>query len=158
MHGARIELDGVGKRYGEGDAEIVALDEVSLAIEPGTVVAITGQSGSGKSTLLHLIGAMDAADTGTIHVDEVEVTSLRRGDQAGYRQTIGFVFQRFHLLAALTALDNVASPLLPYRTTFDKFERARELLAAVGLAGREDASRCSDFRRRESQADKVSAS
>ncbi|MHB1242307.1 MAG: ABC transporter ATP-binding protein [Gaiellaceae bacterium] len=115
------------------------MDDVSLSIEPGSVVAVTGPSGSGKSTLLHLVGAMDAADAGTIRVDDVEVTSLRRSAQSDYRKTIGFVFQRFHLLAALTALDNVASPLLPYRTSFDKFERARELLAAVGLAGREDA-------------------
>ena len=139
MLGARIQIEGVAKRYGEGEAQIVALDDVSLAVEPGSVVAVTGPSGSGKSTLLHLVGAMDAADAGTIRVDEVEVTSLRRSAQADYRKTIGFVFQRFHLLAALTALDNVASPLLPYRTSFDKFERARELLAAVGLAGREDA-------------------
>ena len=139
MLGARIQVDGVAKRYGEGEATIAALDDVSLSVEPGSVVAVTGPSGSGKSTLLHLIGAMDAADAGTIRVDDVEVTSLGRSALAGYRKTIGFVFQRFHLLAALTALDNVASPLLPYRTSFDKFERARELLAAVGLAGREDA-------------------
>jgi len=139
VSGARIQVDGVSKRYGEGEATIVALDDVSLSVEPGSVVAVTGPSGSGKSTLLHLVGAMDAADAGTIRVDDVEVTSLARSAQAGYRKTIGFVFQRFHLLAALTALDNVASPVLPYRVSFDKFERARELLAAVGLAGREDA-------------------
>ncbi len=139
MPGALVQLEKVGKRYGEGDAEIVALDDVSLTVEPSSVVAVTGPSGSGKSTLLHLVGAMDATDTGTIRVDETDVTGLTRGAQADYRRTIGFVFQRFHLLAALTALDNVAAPLLPYRVPFDKFERARELLAAVGLAGRDDA-------------------
>ncbi len=98
-----------------------------------------GPSGSGKSTLLHLIGAMDEADGGTIVVGDYEVTQLARREQPDYRRRIGFVFQRFHLLPALTAIDNVASPLLPYRTEFDKHERARELLAAVGLGGRESA-------------------
>jgi putative ABC transport system ATP-binding protein len=71
-------------------------------------------------------------------VGEFAVTSLDRRAQVAYRRTIGFVFQRFHLLPALTALDNVAAPLLPYATEFDKFERAAELLAAVGLEGREE--------------------
>ncbi len=138
MSGARIELGGVGKRYAAGGAEIVALDGVTLAVEPGAVVAVTGPSGSGKSTLLHVIGAMDAPDEGSVVVAGREVTSLDRRAQAEYRRTIGFVFQRFHLLPALTALDNVAAPLLPYRTSFDKLERAGTLLERVGLAGRED--------------------
>jgi putative ABC transport system ATP-binding protein len=67
------------------------------------------------------------------------VSRLSSSAEVGYRRRIGFVFQRFHLLPALTALDNVAAPLLPYRTEFDKLKRARELLGAVGLAGREKA-------------------
>jgi putative ABC transport system ATP-binding protein len=98
-----------------------------------------GPSGSGKSKVLRLVGVMDAADEGTVAVGEYEVTSLPRRDRPAYRRQIGFVFQRFHLLPALTALDNVAVPLLPYRVEFDKHERGCELLAAVGLAGREDA-------------------
>ncbi|MBA3691247.1 MAG: ATP-binding cassette domain-containing protein, partial [Actinobacteria bacterium] len=90
-----------------------------------------GPSGSGKSTLLHLIGAMDQPDEGHIRVGDREVTALSRREQALYRRTIGFVFQRFHLLAALNVLDNVAAPVLPYRTSFDKFARARGLLDAV---------------------------
>ncbi|MDQ3821883.1 MAG: ABC transporter ATP-binding protein [Actinomycetota bacterium] len=118
--------------------EIRALDDISLAIPPGAVVGVTGPSGSGKSTLLHVVGGMDVPDTGTIVVGDWVVTGLKRQRQPAYRRTIGFVFQRFHLLPALTALDNVAAPLLPYRVRFDKFARAAELLAAVGLAGRED--------------------
>ncbi len=72
-----------------------------------------------------------------VRVGRSEVTSLTRAQQAAYRRKIGFVFQRFHLLPALSVRDNVAAPLLPYRTDFDKFERAVELLASVGLAGRE---------------------
>jgi putative ABC transport system ATP-binding protein len=74
-----------------------------------------------------------------VRVGPYEVTALAPAEQVRYRRRIGFVFQRFHLLPALTALDNVAAPLLPYRSEFDKQERARELLAAVGLRGREGA-------------------
>jgi putative ABC transport system ATP-binding protein len=137
--GARIDVDRVVKRYRTGSALVTALDGISVSVESGSTVAITGPSGSGKSTLLHLIGAMDVADEGRIVVQGQDVTRLSARAQAAYRRTIGFVFQRFHLLPALTALDNVAAPLIPYRTDFDKHERAAELLAAVGLAGREDA-------------------
>jgi putative ABC transport system ATP-binding protein len=134
-----VEIQRLAKRYATGGAEIAALAGVDLSIAPGALVAIAGPSGSGKSTLLHLVGAMDRPDAGSVRVGEFDVTSLSRQEQVGYRRRIGFVFQRFHLLPALTALDNVAAPLLPYRTDFDKHERARDLLAAVGLGGREDA-------------------
>jgi putative ABC transport system ATP-binding protein len=136
--GARLQVDRLLKRYRTGGAVVTALDGVSLAVDPGSMVAITGPSGSGKSTLLHLIGAMDVPDEGRIVVHDEDVTRLSPRRQAAYRRTIGFVFQRFHLLPALTALDNVAAPLIPYRTSFDKHERAAELLAAVGLEGREE--------------------
>jgi putative ABC transport system ATP-binding protein len=137
--GAKVEARGLAKRYTTDSSVVVALDDVTLGVAAGELLAVMGPSGSGKSTLLHLVGAMDTADAGTVTVGEYEVTSLPRGGQPAYRRRIGFVFQRFHLLPALTALDNVAAPLLPYRVAFDKHERARELLAAVGLAGREDA-------------------
>jgi putative ABC transport system ATP-binding protein len=137
---AGIELRNVGKTYGTGGGEQVrAAADVTLTLAAGSLVALTGASGSGKSTLLHLVGAMEKPDSGTILAGGVEVTALRGGALAAYRRTVGFVFQRYHLLPALTALDNVIAPVLPYRTSFDKRERARELLAAVGLAGREHA-------------------
>jgi putative ABC transport system ATP-binding protein len=132
MSGFAVTVEGLSKRY--VTAYTPALDDVSFALESGSVVAVAGPSGSGKSTLLHLIGAMDDADRGSIRVSDYEVTSLSRTEQVAYRRRIGFVFQRFHLLPALSALDNVAAPLLPRRTAFDKIERARELLQAVGLA------------------------
>jgi putative ABC transport system ATP-binding protein len=133
-----IELCGVSKRYGTGAGrQVTAADDVSLRIEPGSLVALTGASGSGKSTLLHLIGAMQRPDSGTIRSDGTDITALRGGALAAYRRTVGFVFQRYNLLPALTALDNVLAPVLPYRTGRSNRERARELLAAVGLAGRE---------------------
>jgi putative ABC transport system ATP-binding protein len=135
--GAAVTVTALVKTFQAGDARISAVDDVSLAIEPGSVAAITGPSGSGKSTLLHLVGAIDRADSGRITVDEVDITALRRGRLAEYRRGIGFVFQRYHLLPALTALDNVIAPVLPYRVKYDRVARARELLDAVGLAGRE---------------------
>ena len=138
MGGFRVELRGVTKTFQAGSRAITALDSVSFALEPGGVLAVTGPSGSGKSTLLHVVGAMDEADAGSITVGDFAVDELDGRGQVGYRRRIGFVFQHFHLLPALTTRDNVAAPLLPYRVDFDKHERARELLAAVGLEGRED--------------------
>lgn len=136
--GVRIELSQVTKRFSPSEAEaVVAVSGVDLTIPPGEALGLMGPSGSGKSTLLHLIGAMDRPDEGRIRVGERDVTDLSRREQAVYRRTIGFVFQRFHLLAALNVLDNVIVPVLPYRTSYDKVARARELLDAVGLAGKE---------------------
>ena len=130
-----LRIENLSKRYGE----IVAVDGISLDVEADAMVALTGPSGSGKSTLLHLVGAIERADGGSVTVDDVEVTALKRARLAAYRQRIGFVFQRYHLLPPLTALDNVVVPTLPYRVGYDRTARARELLDAVGLAGREKA-------------------
>jgi putative ABC transport system ATP-binding protein len=136
--GARVEVTGLAKRYTTDGSVLAALDCVTFTVSPGELLAMMGPSGSGKSTLLHLVGSMDEADEGNIVVGDFDVTALPRRSRPGYRRRIGFVFQRFHLLPALTALDNVAAPLLPHRTDFDKHARAAELLAAVGLGGRED--------------------
>ncbi len=137
--GAAVAIEGLSKRYQTGHGSITALDDVSLLIPASTAIGVVGPSGSGKSTLLHVVGAMDRPDAGRVRVGDVEVTTLDRKQQVAYRRTIGFVFQHFHLLPVLTALDNVAAPVLPRDTDFDKLERAAQLLAAVGLAGREDA-------------------
>jgi putative ABC transport system ATP-binding protein len=137
--GAGIRVENLRKRYRAGRADIVAADNISLTIEPGTIVAITGPSGSGKSTLLHLIGAIETPEAGQITIDDTNLNGLRPNRLPAYRRTVGFVFQRYHLLPSLTALDNVIAPVLPYRTGFNKAHRGTELLAAVGLAGRENA-------------------
>jgi putative ABC transport system ATP-binding protein len=135
---ASVSLREVSKVYRTGlGVEVRALDSVTLEIAAGEALAVAGRSGSGKSTLLHVIGAMDKPDTGTITVADQELTTLGEGERTAFRGRIGFVFQRFHLLPALSALDNVAAPLLPLKVDFNRHERARDLLAAVGLAGRE---------------------
>jgi putative ABC transport system ATP-binding protein len=134
---AVVELRGVTKRYSTAGYRVTALDAVDLRIEAGSAVAVTGPSGSGKSTLLHLMGAMDRPDAGEIKVAGVRVDALSGRGLDEYRRGVGFVFQAFHLLPVLSALDNVLAPVLPRSVDFDKVARARKLLTAVGLAGRE---------------------
>ena len=135
--GLAVTLGGVSKTYRSGEgAAVSALSEVSLELSGGEVVAVSGASGSGKSTLLHVIGAMDQPDHGSVRVGGREISELGEGERASFRRGVGFVFQRFHLLPALTALDNVLAPVMPYRVDFDRTARARELLEAVGLEGR----------------------
>ena len=138
MSGLDVELTDVVKSYrtGEGVA-LTALDRVSVRIDAAEAVAIVGASGSGKSTMLHVIGSMDRPESGTVRVGGQSLSGLREAEQSAYRRRIGFVFQRFHLLPALSVLDNVCAPVLPYRNDFNPRQRARELLAAVGMADRE---------------------
>jgi putative ABC transport system ATP-binding protein len=140
--GFAVHLDGVSKTYRPGNAAtITAVDNASLDLAAGQTAALTGPSGSGKSTLLHLLGAIDEPDTGTIEVGGTGITSLSSGRLAAYRATVGFVFQRFHLLPALSARDNIIAPAIPRRRrlSFDPAARAQELLEAVGLGDRASA-------------------
>jgi putative ABC transport system ATP-binding protein len=136
---ATVRTQGLVRTYGSGPRAVHALRGIDLDIAPGEAVAVAGASGSGKSTLLHLLGGMDRPDAGTIEVDGERVDRLRGKALDQHRRRVGFVFQRFNLLAALSALDNVVAPVLPRRVTFDKTARARELLAAVGLDERRNA-------------------
>ena len=138
--GVSVTLLGVSKAYvTPAGVPVQAMQDVSLEIAAGQVVAVTGPSGSGKSTLLHVVGAMDSVDQGRVVVDGNDLTTMGPRRLVAYRRSIGFIFQRFHLISSLTALDNVLAPVIPYRTTFDKDTRATELLASVGLADRIDA-------------------
>jgi putative ABC transport system ATP-binding protein len=133
--GARVELVSVTKIRRQGRATVTSLAQVSVTILPGQIVAVTGPSGAGKSTLLQLIGGLDIPDSGSILIDGVDIAGLSGRHSAHYRGSVGFVFQRYHLLSNLSALDNVITPVLPLRVDFDKQQRGHELLAAVGLAG-----------------------
>jgi putative ABC transport system ATP-binding protein len=132
--GAQVVVDRVRKSFEGG--RIRALEDVSLELAPGELVALTGPSGCGKSTLLNLIGALDRPDSGRITVDGVELDA--RGDSTEYRAaTVGFVFQFHNLIPVLSALENVQLPMMgrgPARS--EREARARELLAEVGLAHR----------------------
>jgi putative ABC transport system ATP-binding protein len=133
-----VEAHGLVKVFGEGGAQVRALDGVDLVVAPGEMVAIMGPSGSGKSTLLHIIGALEAPTAGTIAVagrrydgaDDKTLTELRGAH-------IGFVFQFFNLLGSLSAAENVLLPaLIARRTDGEIRRRAVALLERVGLADR----------------------
>ena len=132
--GARVELVSVTKTRRQGRTTVTSLSDVSLTISPGEIVAVTGPSGAGKSSLLQLVGGLDIPDFGRILVDGIDIAELSGRHSAYFRASVGFVFQRYHLLRNLSALDNVITPVLPVRVDFDKQERGHELLAAVGLA------------------------
>lgn len=136
--GASIVIRGLTKAYRVGDGpQLMAADDVDLTIAASTMTALVGPSGSGKSTLLHLIGGIDAADTGTITVDGTDIVQLRGNARADYRFSLGFIFQQFHLIPSLTVLDNVRAPVVGRKVTFDSRQRALGLLHSVGLTGRE---------------------
>ncbi|WP_373319726.1 ABC transporter ATP-binding protein [Rugosimonospora africana] len=123
----------------QGRARVTVIDAVSLEIRPGEMVAVTGPSGAGKSTLLQLVGALDRPEAGSVLFDETDLATLSHTEAARVRRDMGFVFQHYHLLTNLSALDNVLAPLLPRRVGFDRRRRAAQLLDAVGLGGRADA-------------------
>ena len=128
-----VELAGVGRDFGMGTRRPVrALDAVDLTIEAGSAVAFMGPSGSGKSTLLHLVAGLDRPSRGTVKVGGVDVGSLRGRRLAEHRRSVGFVFQSFHLLPALTALENVLAPTVGTRDRTAP-ARASALLEHVGL-------------------------
>ena len=130
MSGAPVVVEHVRKSFEGG--RIRALEDVSLQVGAGELVALTGPSGCGKSTLLNLIGALDRPDAGEIHVDGLDVGRLE--DPSGYRaETVGFVFQFHNLMTTLTALENVQVPMLGRRSRGARETRARELLVEVGL-------------------------
>jgi putative ABC transport system ATP-binding protein len=131
-----IELHGVSKSVPSGSGTLTILHPLDLMIAAGRVVAITGPSGSGKSTLLGLIAGLDAPSAGRIVVDGADITALDEDGLARLRgNRIGFVFQFFHLLPSLTALENVLVPL-EIAGGRDAMRRADALLAEVGLSAR----------------------
>ena len=133
-----VAIHNVSKIFDGGDNRVVALDNVSLTIAKGEMVAIMGPSGSGKSTLMTIIGLLDVPTSGTYLLDGIETSGLDRTAQAGVRnQKLGFIFQNFNLLPRLSALQNVALPMVYARVGVSEREaRAKAALEAVGLGNR----------------------
>lgn len=133
-----IEMHNIYKSYGKGENQVKVLKDISLTVEPGEFVAILGPSGSGKTTLMNLIGLIDTPDSGLYRIDGIDVS--HQSDRAAARirnQKIGFVFQKFNLIAKYNALHNVALPLLlGGASNRIARKKAMETLQRVGLSDR----------------------
>ncbi len=133
-----LTIIGLSKIYQMGDTQVRALDEVSLTVKEGEIVAIMGPSGSGKSTLMNILGCLDQPTRGSYQLSGRDVGKLDEREQAALRnREIGFVFQSFNLLPKLTAIENVELPLvyagIPHK---ERRSRANEALERIGLAKR----------------------
>ncbi|WP_018147463.1 MacB family efflux pump subunit [Henriciella marina] len=138
MSNSLIQLENVRRYYGAGDTEVRALDGVSLTINQGEFVAIVGQSGSGKSTLMNILGCLDRPTDGTYTVRGESILRLDADELAALRrETFGFIFQRYNLLASVTASENVEIPAVYAGLgQEERRTRAKELLARLGLGDR----------------------
>ena len=133
-----ITLDKVHKNYMNGVDCVIALNDLSLAVEEGTFLGVMGPSGSGKSTLLSIVGALASPSSGSVQVDGIDVYGLSAEKQADFRREyLGFIFQSHNLIPYLNALENVMLPLAVTRlSTVEKQCRAKEMLKRVGLPDR----------------------
>jgi len=131
-----LEARGIGKTVKSGDRDLVILRDIDLAVTQGEAVAVVGASGSGKSTLLAILAGLDQPSTGTVHLDGAELGALDEDARAALRgRAVGFVFQSFQLLPALTALENVMLPL-EIAAVSGAEAAARAVLERVGLGER----------------------
>ena len=140
MAGQGLRLEGINRTFKQADRRLEILRSVSLEIRPGELVALVGPSGAGKSTLLQIAGLLERADAGEIYVAGEATSQLNDGGRTALRRrTIGFVYQYHHLLPEFSALENVVLPQMIASTKRSAArDRARELLARVGLAEREE--------------------
>ncbi len=129
-----IETYDLTKVYSMGETEVHALQGVDVRVEMGEFIALMGPSGSGKSTLMHLLGCLDTPTAGTYVLEGQDVSALSNDERARMRNKhIGFVFQTFNLLSRISALENVALPLLYRREAEEALQRANIALSRVGL-------------------------
>ncbi|MBI2957466.1 MAG: ABC transporter ATP-binding protein [Chloroflexi bacterium] len=132
-----LEVKNITKQYGEGEARVMALNGVSLVAEKGDFIAIMGPSGCGKSTLLNVIGGLERLTGGEVVLEGQRIDTLDEDAFVGARRgKIAYVFQQFHLLASLTALENVMLPLVLAGTKSDHQREALAILSKVGLEKR----------------------
>ena len=137
MHTAMLQCQSLGRTYRSGGRDLTVLKDITFELEPGGFLAILGPSGSGKTTLLGLLAGLDRPSAGAVYLDGQELGALNEDQRARLRgEKVGFVFQAFQLIPTLTAQENVQVPL-ELRGDAGAAGRARELLARVGLSGRE---------------------
>jgi len=137
MPEAVLHSESLSRTYRSGGRDLTVLKDITFSLEPGGFLAILGPSGSGKTTLLGLLAGLDRPSAGSVYLDGQELGSLSEDERARLRgEKIGFVFQAFQLIPTLTAQENVQVPL-ELRGDAHAAPRARELLARVGLGGRE---------------------
>jgi len=134
-----VTCRGVGKKFGTGELAVHALRDIDLDILPGDFATLAGPSGSGKTTLLNMIGALDHPTSGVVTIEGQELNGLDKNELSDLRlNKVGFVFQAYNLIPVLSALENVAFVLeLQGRDKAERYARAMEVLAEVGLEGME---------------------
>lgn len=135
-----IQLTNVEKTFGGRNGTIQAVNDVSLTVEKGDIYGIVGYSGAGKSTLVRLLNGLELPTSGTVVVNDQEITKLKNKELRTFRKKIGMIFQHFNLLWSRTVLENIQLPLeLAGVPKAQRKERAEELLGLVGLEGRGNA-------------------
>ena len=132
---ALLTLQGISKRYQQGDLQVNALDDINLQVEEGEFTALVGPSGSGKTTLLNIIGGLDAPTQGRTQLNGTDITDLKEAELSNFRLfQLGFVFQAYNLVPVLSALENVELVMvLQGRPVEERRERAEHYLQLVGL-------------------------
>ncbi len=131
-----LRIENLTKKYGKGQNEVVAVDNISFSVNKGEFVAIVGPSGSGKSTLLHLLGGVDKPTSGKVYIDDTDIYGLKEKELSVLRRRkVGFVFQAYNLIPALSAEENILMPLLLDNRREDK-KYIDELLTILNLKDR----------------------
>ncbi|MEN8169661.1 MAG: ABC transporter ATP-binding protein [Pseudomonadota bacterium] len=132
---ALLRLEGIGKRYLQGEVEVQALRDINLSVEEGEFAALVGPSGSGKTTLLNIIGGLDSPSHGSVHLNDTDITKLSEAALSDFRLLqLGFIFQAYNLVPVLSALENVELVMVMQgRHIHERRERAEHYLELVGL-------------------------
>ena len=129
-----ISAENLVKKYGKGEDEVIALNDVSMKIRKGEFISVTGESGSGKSTLLNVLGSLDKPDSGKIMVGDKDLVTMKDNDLAAYRRRkTGFIFQTYNLIPVLNVVENIVLPLNLDNAKTDK-DYLEELLELSGLS------------------------
>ena len=129
-----ISAENLVKKYGKGENEVIALNDVSMKIRKGEFISVTGESGSGKSTLLNVLGSLDKPDSGKIMVGDKDLVTMKDNDLAAYRRRkTGFIFQTYNLIPVLNVVENIVLPLNLDNAKTDK-DYLEELLELSGLS------------------------